>query len=657
VSKRNKFSASPNLETPMERQSEGRFYHRLFSIIFFCCLGMIIYSNTLHGSFHLDDRHSIINNANIKNISNLSAIWDFWPTRFVAYLSIALNYHFHQLKVFGYHFFNLVIHLCSGVLVWWLVLLTFSAPVMKDKNVTKHKNIIAFFVAAIFLSHPIQTQAVDYIIQRATLLAAFFCLATLCLYVKARLNNSSNWKIFYLGSILTASVSMFTKEMAISLPFLICIYDFCFFRIKKGRNWKYVIPFLAIALVIPLTMLITKSVNFKEMRRAIETPPGISMGDYFLTQLRVMVTYLRLTILPLNQNLDYDYPIAKSILEIPVLSSILLLLFILFSAFKFLNKFKLAAFSVFWFFITLLPESSVIPIKDVIFEHRLYLPMVGFSIFVTSGLYYLLQKKPVKFLIMTLSCLIIAYAITAYQRNKVWKEEVTLWNDTVNKSPHKARPYNNRGYAYYAQGNFSGAIADYNKAIQINPNFADAYNNLGITKHEQGKLDQAISDYNKAIQINPNFADAYNNLGITKYAQGNLAGAIADYNKAIQINPNFADAYYDRGNAYHAQGNLAGAIADYNKAAELNPHDADIYYNRGNTYYKKGDMIQAILDYTRVIALNTNLANAYLNRALAYFAIKEYDRSWEDLYKAEWLGADINPYFLRDLKQASGREK
>ena len=144
-----------------------------------------------------------------------------------------------------------------------------------------------------------------------------------------------------------------------------------------------------------------------------------------------MVTYIRLVFLPLNQNLDYDYPIFKSIFALPVLSSCLFLIIVLFSAQRLFSKYRLVSFSIFWFFLTLLPESSVIPLADVIVEHRLYLPLAGYSMFLVSGVYYLLGKNSLKMMVIVLTMIIGCNSVLTYQRNKVWRDDLTLWNDVV----------------------------------------------------------------------------------------------------------------------------------------------------------------------------------------------------------------------------------
>ena len=621
-------------------------------------LGILIYSNTLHSSFHFDDIPSIVDNSAIRNILNLQAIWNFWPTRFITYFSVALDYHLSQLNVFSYHLFNLAVHLSSGILVWWLMLLTFSTPAMKGQKITKHAKLIAFFAGLVFITHPIQTQGVTYIIQRAASLAALFYLASLSLYVKSRLlqqrgESLSVSRFFYCGSLMAVVMAMFTKEMAITLPLMVLLYEVCFLKAKQRLNWKYLVPFFATLLVIPLTIFLTKSFDFIGMRRPLEDPTPISSWQYLLTQLRVMVTYLRLLFIPVNQNLDYYYPFAKNLLELPILASLILLVSILTIAIRIFSKYRLIAFGIFWFFLTLLPESSVIPIKDVIYEHRLYLPMAGFSFFIVSSIYYLFENKVLKSMIIVLLIITSCYAMLTYRRNSIWKDEFTLWNDVVYKSPKNAGPYLSRGNAYKEQGNIQQAISDFNKAIEIDPNYVDAYNNRGNVYCQQGNFTQAISDFNKAIEINPNFGEAYNNRGNVYYQQGNFTQAISDLSRAIGINPNFGETYNKRGNAYYQQGNFTQAISDLSRAIGINPNFKEAYNNRGNAHKEQGKFTQAIADFNKAIEINPNYAGAYNNRGVVYYLEREYDKAWADVRKAEGLGYTVNPEFFNALKKAS----
>ena len=515
-------------------------------------LGEILYSNTFFSSFHLDDYSSITENFAIRDIHNLHHIWVFWPCRFITYLSFALNYHFNGSHVLGYHLFNLGVHLASAVLVWWLTRLTLSTPAMKEDKISSFTDPIALFAALIFVSHPVQTEAVTYIVQRAASMAALFYLAAVCFYVKSRLSSQHPElrRFYYFCSLIAAMMAMFTKELAITLPLMVLLYEFSFFRTKKGVFWQSLVPFLPILFIIPLTMLVTKSVNFHEMRRAAEGPAGISPAHYLLTQFRVMITYIRLAFLPLDQNLDYDYPLFKSIFEFPVLASLLFLAGILFCAKQLFLKYRIISFSIFWFFLTLLPESSIFPIKDVIFEHRLYLPLAGYSIFLASGAYYLSGKNGFKGAVIALTVIVAFYSVLTYQRNKVWKNEIILWNDTLQKSPRKARSHNNRGIIYFMQGNWPQAMYNYDKALEIAPYFADAYYNRGVIYEKQGKVMFAIDEYNEALEINPVYAAAYYNRANIYYKQREYVQAISDYNKAMKLNPDDPDFCNNSAMAY-----------------------------------------------------------------------------------------------------------
>jgi len=604
-------------------------YSDFLAVAILAIIGFVAYSNTFRGPFNLDDIDSIVSNPAIKNILDLRGIWDFWPTRFITYLSIAINYKLDALRVFGYHVFNFLIHLGSTILVWLLAIATLNTPSIKKEAMSINVKLAAFFTGAIFLLHPIQTQPVNYITQRATLLAAFFYIASLYLYAKARLSKesapgSSTWKAYYGISLLAAVMSMFSKEIVVSLPFVICLYEFFFLTDKKRFEWKYVVPFMVTALIIPITMLTTRSIDFIEMKRVSEYSPGICAWNYFLTQLKVMVTYVRLLFIPVNQNLDYDYKVARSIFEIPVISSLLALTLILSAGIRLFRKYKLISFGIFFFFIVLLPESSIIPIKDVIFEHRLYLPMVGFAIIVVSGLCYLLKEKKSKLIVIGLILITFCYSVMTYQRNKVWENPITLWSDAARKSPLKARPYNNLGYYVYLV---------------------------------KGDLDRAISNFNKAIEINPGYPDAYNNRGCIYQNKGDLVQAIYDFSKAIEINPRYASAYGNRGLAYANKGNLEQAISDCNKAIEIKPGCVEAYFTLGLIYLSKGNFDQALFCYDKAIEVNPDYADAYNNRAVVYFKKQEYFRSWEDVHRAQALGCEVEPQLIKVLKKASGREK
>ncbi len=665
-----------------------------WSYLIVIALGTLVYSNTFQNSFHLDDFPSITNNFSIRHLDDWGEVWAFWPSRFITYLSIALNYHFSRLNVFSYHLFNLMVHLGSALLVRQLVLLTFLTPGMKNERNATRAGVVALFAALLFVAHPIQTQAVTYIIQRAALLATFFYLAALIFYIRSRLaEGRGEQKIsrhyLYCASLISAIFAMFSKETAISLPFMILLYEFSFLKNEGPLPWKKIAPFLALLCLIPLVMMLSHSVDIGQLKRSVEPGPGISSKDYLLTQIRVVTTYLRLLFVPIHQNVDHDYPLVRSLGSFPVLASLSLLASILLIASKLFTRYRLISFSILWFFITLMPESSILPIKDLIFEHRLYLPMGGFSIFIALSFFSFFRNRK-KIAIVLLVAVVMSYSFLTYRRNFVWKDEKTLWGDAVRRSPHKARPYNNRGYASAMAGEYDRAASDYQDAIKIDPSYEEAYNNLGLTfymKHDyenallyydktiqispenadaynnrglvhqnRGDHAQAMIDYSKAIALKPQYAAAYNNRALTYQDLGKYEEALADYANAIEIDPDYADVYNNRGNAYQRGGNLDLAIADYGKAIKLDPNNAAVFSNRGIALGMTGRLEEAIFDFNRVIEMKPDSGEAYNNRATAYSLKKEYSKSLEDIRMAESLGYPIQPQFLAELKKSSEKK-
>jgi len=197
--------------------------------------------------------------------------------------------------------------------------------------------------------------------------------------------------LFYISSWFLCLAGMLTKENVVMLPCAIFLCELCFFKTAEKFSWKYVLPFFILLPFISIILLVTKPPTISDVDKFTSYP---SLGlAYGITQLRVMVTYVRLLLIPLNQNLLYDYPMAKSLLELPILASFFFLCFIFVMAIRLFSRYRLISFGIFWFFITFLPESNIIPLNDVIFEHRLYVPLIGFSLFVVSGIPIICLKK------------------------------------------------------------------------------------------------------------------------------------------------------------------------------------------------------------------------------------------------------------------------
>ena len=598
--------------------------------------GLALYWQPLHSAtFYYDDNIAIVHNQSIKSL-DLPKIFNAFNTRFLVGLSFALNYKWCGLDPVGYRWTNLLIHCLNAFLVYLLIKSTLGL-LNRDSSPSRLRMTTgvewpALFASLLFLCHPIQTEPVNFITQRFVLMGTLFYLLTLNCYIQYRCRSK---KIFLVASFISAVAAMFCKEFVVTLPLILSLYDFYFLNGLPESWWKrcrLLLPFFLITLIVPLLLLRTppetvgvaaiadtkfiQKGNVKIIGNDITLARGgVSRKEYFLTELNVVRTYVRLLFLPINQNLDYDYPISSKI-DIKTTLSGIFLLCLLAGAWITYRSYRIISFGILWFFIALSVESSFIPIGHVIAEYRLYLASVGFSLLMTSLIY--LRQVDVKKSNIVAAVILIGFSILAYQRNQIWKDEFTLWNDTVQKSPHKARPYYSRGLLYFNQGKLPEAISDYSKAIELNSDYGEAYNNRGEIYAKQQKFTQAMSDYNKTIKIYPNEPAAYINLGSVYIKKGDLAMAISNFNKAVEIDPNNAEAFYNRGNIYAKQGKITEAMSDFNRAIDIRPQFTEVYSNRGNIYLEKGDFLDAIADFNKVLAINPKDAEAYYNLGSIY---------------------------------------
>ena len=549
-------------------------YNLLFIIVILAA-GFIAYSNSFDCSFHFDDWDILFKNIITKSSTTASDWIHIYPSRPLGVLTFAANYNIHKLDVWGYHLVNLMIHLINAFLVWWLTFITFSTPVMKEASISRHKNTIAFLTGMLFVTHPLATQSVTYIYQRLASLATLFYLLSVILFVKGKLQeNNKTAMVLFCASIVSGVCGILTKEIVFTLPFAIILYYYCF---MKTSAWKpelkdksLIVCFIMLAILILFFFRYFSLDKFNTVQPRQGYSYAITMKEYFLTQFSVILTYIRLFFLPFNQNLDYNYSLSTSFFQLKTFFSFLALMSILLSGVLLFKKYRLISFGIFWFFITLSVESSIIPIsQNVIFEHRTYLPGFGFFIAFTGAFFYLFREKYLQVALIILLLIATVNTYLTYQRNKIWKDDYTLWNDCVTKSPDKARTRNNRGTVYIQLGQHQLAVEDFNHAIRINPDYTEAYYNLGLAYYSLGQYQRAIENYNEAIRLNPNLVEPYNNRGNTYNDLGLRQQAIEDYNQAIRLRPDYAEAYNNRGVAYYFQGNVELACRDLQRACDL----------------------------------------------------------------------------------------
>jgi len=459
---------------------------------------------------------------------------------------------------------------------------------------------MSLFAALIFIAHPIQTQAVTYTVQWLASMAAIFYMASVLFYVKARIIQRSSKGIgeavggqgsevggvfrfrplaFYALSACCAFLAFLSKQNTASLPLMILLLEYMLFE-QTWQEWKRKLTWLVpVFLLFGLFVLHTLGLLRGELdvakwledvsERMTETEM-VGRWEYLCTQFNVLVYYIRLLFLPIGQNLDYMYPFKSGFFDGFTPLAFLFLVGIVAIGVWNIKRRPIISLGIFWFFITLSVESSVIPIRDALFEHRLCLPMFGFALVMAYAVFYFLSKRR-SWAILISSVIIIFLGTATYLRNRTWHDGITLWSDVVSKSPHNSRAHNNLGNWLEMQGRSEEAIVHLSQALRIKPDYSDPHKKLGVIMEGRGNLKDAMRHYAEALKINPDDAGAHNNIGGVLGRQGRLKEAISHFSEALRVKPDLAEAHINLGIALVRQRDFNGAIRHFSEALKINP--------------------------------------------------------------------------------------
>ncbi len=549
----------------------------VFHVLLVCLLGFIAYSNTFGAPFQFDD--ILLNIRWLGDLSRIPLLFldvgDYFGSRPLLLATVSLNYYLGGVNPWGYHLVNLALHLANGALLYLLVIMSGRHLGYGDKAV-QHA---ALFSAGLFVLHPVQTEAVTNIVNRSMLLAAFFYLSGMILFLKAV--TMERRKTLYIGGLFVASLlGMASRENFATFPLMLILYDLFFisrFRFKElTGHWKAYFPvFLSLGYMAFIVL------NNTYDRGADNPGIGVPHVDYFLTQLNVHWTYLRLLVLPMGQNIDYDYPISKTLFEFPTTLSFVGYLGLWAVGIALARKKPLISFSVLWFLVVLLPISVVVTfldlrLDDVMFEHRLYLPGAAFYAMAGASVALALKKLEVGRLrtaVVAVGIIVpLVLSVASFKRNAIWQSGVSLWADAAMKSPRKARTHYTLGDAYSKIGQFDKAIEEFRTAIELKPNYSIAQHSYGLIFNQ------------RAIKRNPNDAMAHYNIGTIYRKTGFREKAIEHYRATIRIKPDYAEAHNDLGSLLGDMGYIEEAIEQFQIAVKLNPGNAVAHNNLGMAY-------------------------------------------------------------------------
>jgi len=561
----------------------------------------LVYLNSLNNGFYFDDFQYIVENQYIRSLQNIPRFFididtlssvGSWHYRPLVLVSHAVNYSIGRLNPAGYHILSLAFHIGTAYLLF-LILKTMLGG-----------GFIPLASALIFAVHPFNSEVVNYITARSSVMSGFFYLLSFYCWVKFRshsrrdrvdrpvglsaagdgqtlrsvptgildrpldagtdvdvgtdlqvcpqsmdrpeglsLQMSLRDVASYIASLLAFLLGMLSKELVITLPAVLFLYDLYFTPVKgvtlyERLKWqlKMSAPIIPFILMVAIPYVI---VRLHFLGRGILSPPkGYFL--HFLMETKVIVKYLSLLFSPSGLSVDHLILPAGSILEIGVILPVAVLVFVIAAAFLLCRfrdiEWRLASFFIFWFFIALLPVTLVV-LQAPLQENRGYIAGAGFAVFLGTALNRLCQwsKREAALKILILILVMIFYTVMTIGRNEIWADEFTLWKDAANKYPMSWRAHYSLGKVYYDQQMEDLAFKEFIKAVELKPGYFDALYALGLIHKKRGELEQARLVFEKAIRVEPYWMKTHMNLGEVYEKLGEMELALRKFQIVVKL--------------------------------------------------------------------------------------------------------------------------
>lgn len=582
-------------------------------------LTLLAYANTFEAPFVFDDVPAVVENTSIRDLSALSTVLSPQQQggltvsgRPLVNLSLAVNHALTGQQVWSYHVFNLVVHLAAGLVLYDLV-----GRTIKRLPWRRHGESVAFLSAALWLLHPLQTESVTYVVQRAESMAALCYLITLDGFVWMIERRSPRWGAM---SIAACFAGMASKEVMVSAPLMVLLYDRTFVSGTFAgalRRWRYYLTLAGSWLL--LGWLVAGTSN-RGGTAGFGTDIGV--GDYLVTQCYAVARYLGLVFWP--HPLIFDYGIWTAAGVGAVWIQLLALSGLFVATVWALRTRPVWGFAGAWFFALLAPSSSFVPIaSQTIAEHRSYLAIASVATVAVTMLIIRLRKAG-----WWVGCVLVCVAAAmTFLRNRDYRTEQTLWASAARARPENPRAHNNLGHALFKEGRLDEALVCYREAIRLEPKYPEPHYNLGLALVRLGQPDAGIESYREALRLRPDYPEAHNNLGTALLAQGRHEEAAEHYVKAIELKPDFAEPYSNLGNVLNAQGRLEEALLRYEQAVSRKPDYAEAHYNWGNSLAALGRMREAVGHYERALEIRPDYLAACSNLGNAWLELEQLDKA------------------------------
>jgi tetratricopeptide (TPR) repeat protein len=629
-----------------------RRYPRLIALIVLALLVLVAYANSLPNSFQFDDYEGIVDNSALHDLGNIPSYFtnpalfrssnaDWRPVLQITY---ALDYAFAGADPTMFHVTNILFH--AGVS--WLIFLI-AAEIGRQRRPPEPDAgpipaaWVSFVAAALFAVHTVNTQTVDYIWARSSLLAAFFYLLSFYCYLRGPLNaegEKSRW--WHIGGLSAFVLGMATKASIASLPAMLGVYELLFLN-PAGRNPltlylkepRRLLKYLPFACML-IAYLVLRDALLPNTIKNLLAPPWVGRTTYLFTQFRAWIYYLRLYVWPHPLILDYPgFGWSSSLGDFRVLASLVLIGAIVIVAWRARRTAPILTFFTFWFFIALLPEASIVVRADKVTGHRPYLAYAGVSVAAAflslKAAVWLWRKwkgqrpRDGSFRLgyaISIGVVLIALTGATMKRNLDWRDAVTLWTDVLRKdptnpraytslafeytatenydkarqliekavqlSPKNSSPYFYRGYLNSLLANDESALADYTKAIELRPRRARYFVYRGDLYRRIGRLDEALDDYQYALQLNPQMWEAYFGIAMAHWERKELDPAVASCRKLNRMNPRYRQGFTCLGSLLMHQGHFDEAFKVYHSGVTRFPKDSTLWYGLGTAYEELG---------------------------------------------------------------------
>jgi protein O-mannosyl-transferase len=598
----------------MNITTKGVFEYQVKSLIVLTCMGLLAFWATLHSPFLYDDAQYIVENPKIQNWTAYQkeiGIADIF-NRSILSLTFLANREIGEVEVFGYHLINILIHILTG-LVWYFLV----NELLLLEPARKHFNHLPLVCASIHLLNPLTVQTVTYISSRSSGLATFFYLLAFyifCRFVRPRKEDLSltGKLIFIMGILSVFFLGIGTKEIVITFPAMAIIY---IWLITPTEQRKFLKAKVGVLLLLILMFFCYRYIDQGNIF-SLKNDPDAGKVDrilYFLSQIKLSITYYLFKLfLPLNLNFEPDMHLGfmnwKFIFAVWV--------FGLGTIIVYRHNSPLLQFAVLWLVITLFPTSSIIPLKQLVTEHRIYLPGLGFSL--ALGWLFLSVHRTV---IVTTSILLVFLALVfllTVNRSLDYRSEISLWKDTADKSPNKALVHNNLAYAYMGAKMLPEAEHELAVTLQLNPAQSAAYANLGHIYFQQENLEQSIEAFARAIDLGSEKPDTYYFSGLAWSKHGVYLKAIPLLKRAVSMRPHKANYHFDLGNAYQHTRAFDEALLEFRQTLQIQPEHPQAQNNIGVIFWNIKSYEKAEIEFKKALDLQSDLPEIHHNLAALY---------------------------------------